>query len=693
LAELLLLAAAVFLHARIAAGLRGGGPGAQPSRSEGDRPAAAQVASLMLAASIVALAWSPRAAMANESGDSPSDARLSDLRARLQRPAACQPSCANVAKLALAVTGSSLRMSLEVHVGADVFVPLPVGSNWHALDVRIDGQRAELKREGFGDGALLARVAEGVHQVSLESDLGAADQVQIALPLIPKLVDVRATGWSVGGLDAREMASGAISLTRVKPSAPSAATTDDSSDGGPPFVRVVRTLQLSQVWTVSTEIVRVNRVATPLVVKVPLLDSEAVTDPSVRVDGKMAVLTLGSGQNATFSSTVSTQPRLQLRAATEPNQIETWRLDVAPMWHAAFQGIAPVQRQEGDRWLPQWQPWPGEAVTIDIVQPGGVAGSTLTIDRIDVASVAGKRATDVTATVIIRSSQGGNHIVRLPEGAELRSVHLDGQAQPIRAEGRNVVLPVVPGSRTAVLEWRESRGVEALFRGPSADFGAHAVNLHASITVPADRWILFAGGPVLGPAVLFWGVAVVVVVVALLLARLHWTPLAFTEWLLLGVGLAQASLVGAVFVAGVLLAFATRARYGDKLHGWPFNLIQIALALGAMFALMILFEAVRTGLLGTPDMRIVGNGSSARELRWYMDRSEGLSVVPWVLSLPMWMYRALMLAWGLWLALAVLRYARWMWSCFSKERVWISRSLRAPWKATAATGAPATPTE
>jgi hypothetical protein len=363
------------------------------------------------------------------------------------------------------------------------------------------------------------------------------------------------------------------------------------------------------------------------------------------------------------------------------------------MWHAAFQGIAPVQRQEGNRWLPQWQPWPGEAVTIDIVQPEGVAGSTLTIDRIDVASNPGKRATDVRAAAVIRSSQGGNHIVQLPEGAELRSVQLDGQVQPIRAEGRNVVLPVVPGSRTAVLEWREPRGVEPLFRGASADFGAHAVNLQASITVPSDRWILFVGGPVLGPAVLFWGMAVVVAVAALVLARLRWTPLAFTEWLLLGVGLAQASLVGAVFVAAALLAFAARDRYGDKLHGWRFNLIQIALALGAMVALMILFDAVRTGLLGTPEMHIVGNGSSARELHWYMDRSEGPSVVPWVLSVPIWMYRILMLAWGLWLALAVLRYARWTWSCFSKERVWSRWELRAPWKVSQATAAPETPAQ
>jgi len=47
----------------------------------------------------------------------------------------------------------------------------------------------------------------------------------------------------------------------------------------------------------------------------------------------------------------------------------------------------------------------------------------------------------------------------------------------------------------------------------------------------------------------------------------------------------------------------------------------------------------------------------------------------------------------LWLALAVLRYARWTWSCFSKERVWNPWELRAPWKVSPATAAPKAPAQ
>jgi hypothetical protein len=422
-------------------------------------------------------------------------------------------------------------------------------------------------------------------------------------------------------------------------------------------------------------------------VRIPLLDGEAVTDASVRVEGGTAVVTLGAGENARFSSSLKVQPQLKLRAADEPNQIETWRLDAAPMWHATLGGIAPTLRQEGDRWLPQWQPWPGESVTIDVVRPEGIAGSTLTIDRVDLAARPGRRATDVTATIALRSSQGGNHVIELPPGAELRGVRIDGQPQPIRAEGRRVTLPLTPGSRSATLEWREPRGIQSVFHAAQANLGAAAVNLSTAIVVPRDRWVLATGGPVLGPAVLFWGLAGVIAAAALALARLRWTPLGFAAWLLLGIGVAQATLAGAVFVAAVLLALQARERFGDRIEGARFNLMQIALAAAALVAVLILFDAVRTGLLGTPQMRIGGNGSSAYDLRWYADRSDGAPPQAWVFSLPLWAYRALMLAWALWLALAVVRSARWAWGCFSADRLWTSWGLR--WRRRAAAAAPA----
>jgi hypothetical protein len=69
-------------------------------------------------------------------------------------------------------------------------------------------------------------------------------------------------------------------------------------------------------------------------------------------------------------------------------------------------------------------------------------------------------------------------------------------------------------------------------------------------------------------------------------------------------------------------------------------------------------------------MMIAGNGSSVDSLLWFSDRLDGALPQPWVVSVPLLAYRLVMLAWALWLALAVIRWARWTWACFSERGLW-----------------------
>jgi hypothetical protein len=94
----------------------------------------------------------------------------------------------------------------------------------------------------------------------------------------------------------------------------------------------------------------------------------------------------------------------------------------------------------------------------------------------------------------------------------------------------------------------------------------------------------------------------------------------------------------------------------------------------------ILFSAIEQGLVSHPDMRVVGNGSHDQLLRWYQDRTAPLLSRPWILSAPLMMYRGAMLAWSLWLALACLRWSRWVWNCLREHGWWRSskRPIAAP---------------
>lgn len=108
------------------------------------------------------------------------------------------------------------------------------------------------------------------------------------------------------------------------------------------------------------------------------------------------------------------------------------------------------------------------------------------------------------------------------------------------------------------------------------------------------------------------------------------------------------------------------AHLGRRTH----NALQLLLVLGSLLALVVLLNALSVGLLGYPDLRVIGHDSDAHVLHWYADRFAGQSSSVQVLSMPLWVYRLLMLAWALWLALTLLGVLRWAWAHFSEGGVW-----------------------
>jgi hypothetical protein len=197
-----------------------------------------------------------------------------------------------------------------------------------------------------------------------------------------------------------------------------------------------------------------------------------------------------------------------------------------------------------------------------------------------------------------------------------------------------------------------------------------SVNHRINLQLGRDRWTLMTGGPRLGPAVLYWSVLIVVVLVAVILGRIKLTPLKTWHWLLLGIGLSQVSVIIGLIVVGWLLALGGRCRLPANISNGNFNGLQIVLGGLTVIALSLLIFAIEQGLLGYPDMIVAGNGSSAYNMNWYQDRATSTPDSAWVLTVPILVYRILMLAWALWLAFAVLRWLKWGWGCYTTHGLW-----------------------
>ncbi|WP_295388089.1 hypothetical protein [uncultured Thiodictyon sp.] len=606
-----------------------------------------------------------------QASDLPSVELLEELRTRLLAPPDCLPDCVDLADLALAAEPETLRLILTLDAAAPVATAVPgVSGGWRPTELDLDGAPFDGLRRDPNDRLLIALPA-GRHRLTLTGPLPHRNQVEIPFPLHPRRLQATLDGWTLEGLDAAGLPGAQIRLVRV--STDVAAGRAALSQGAlPALLRVERELRIGLDWRLATRVRRLSPAEFPVSVPVPLLPGESVQTPGLRVqDGRVLVSLAPDEIEAGWTSTLEPAPTLQLTAATDPQLNESWSLALSPRWHLEWTGPAPIhQITAADRWQPSWRPLPGETLALNLTQPAAVPGQTLTIDRVLLRETLGQRTNDSELRLDLRGGQGGLHPIRLPPGAEPTHLQVNGQDLPLPKAGAVLEIPLVPGQQSVLIQWRTPQAPGLLIKPQLPDLGSPAVNLNLTLRLPQDRWVLLTGGPRIGPVVVFWGVLLVLAGLSLALGRSHLTALKTHDWLLLGAGLALAEIWVLVLVAGWLLALGGRQRLYAATPRRRYNLVQVTLVVLTLAAGVGLVGAVSQGLLGAPAMQIVGNGSGDGVLNWYQDRTAGPLPPIWVMAVPMWVYRTLMLAWALWLAVSLLRWLRWGWAGFSQPVLW-----------------------
>ncbi|MBF0187996.1 MAG: hypothetical protein HQL50_08715 [Magnetococcales bacterium] len=618
----------------------------------------------------------------------PSQQLLNTLQQRLTAPPHCRSHCAEISRMRLEFHTDHLTLLLEVEAEAASAIPLP-GEARHWLPEQLflnNTQTHALQRDKKG--RLWLRIPQGIHRIRATGPLPNRTTLQLPLPLKPHAVSHSGSGWSIDGIGEDGVLADTLHLTRTAPVTRSDSAQSDKEEAFgthrplPPFVQIERTLSLGLTWQVETIISRKSPKGDAIHLAIPLLTGESVTQSGITVKEGMAQINMGpSVRKIGWHSVLDEAPSLTLTAPDVRGWTEMWRLNVSPIWRVKLSGIPMIQAGSSGIKRPYWRPWPGESVSIEVSRPKAVPGSTLTLNRALLDVRPGTRSTESTLTLELLSSRGGQHPVILPEGADVQSVSINGSPLPMDAAETTVILPITPGSQRATVVWREARGIENRFTTPQPTLGLPGVNGHIRIQVPRDRWILFTSGPTAGPAILFWGALLVFFLIAVVLGRITWTPLRTRHWMLLGICLSSLSHFSAVIIMSWFLLMGWIARSEGRERPLLFNLRQFVAVVWTVVAFITLLTAIRQGLLGYPDMQIVGNGSSSYRLLWYDDRIGPEMPTAWVISLPMMVYRGVMLLWSLWLAYAIIGWARWGWHCYTCHGIWKKRTKRTARKA------------
>lgn len=625
------------------------------------------VASVLLIAPL--LASLPPPVIAAESPP-PSAEMLQALQERLLRVPECLPDCAQIDALDMQLQANGLTLRLRVHAATRVAVPLPGSqSTWLPQTVLVDGKATQALRRDE-EQRLWVVLAQGQHDVALQGELPSRSSLALPLSLKPHRVTWQGEGWQVDGLRDNGVPEDQLQLNRI--AAVADATTQDMPTL-PAFVKIQRRLDLGLDWYVVTTVTRVSDSAAPISLAIPLLEGEQPLSEQFIIKDKTIQINLKPQQDSLeWTSRLPQTEKLVLNASHNSAWLEEWQVAASPIWHVEASGLpsSAYEETEGQGVL-LWKPWAGETLNLTVNRPQGTQGQTVTILSSQVMVDVGKRARDVMLRLNLHSSRGSQHTLTLPSGVELKSLSVDGVKQAIQQQQGKVTVPLLPKKQEVVLEWQEMGAMPMHYAFPNVDLGLPSVNSEFRLQLPEDRWVLWTHGPLLGPAVLFWGILSVLLVLAFLLGRSDLTPLKTWQWFLLGVGLSQSSPYLMVLIVGWLVILAWRGKVTLNTRPyWQFNLLQVGLALLTLIALSSLVGAVANGLLGLPDMQIAGNGSWRGHLQWYQDRASNVLEQPTVLSVPIVYYRLLMLGWALWLAVAILSWLRWGWQAFVRGGLW-----------------------
>ncbi|MDO3382075.1 hypothetical protein [Gilvimarinus algae] len=591
---------------------------------------------------------------------------LSELEQRLLRPAPCLPECAAIASAALRVDHQRLALTLELHAEQFVALPLPAQQNqWWPHQVRLNGKAAILGRSEGGE--LLLALPAGRHTLELEASVEPLQQVDLNFALPAHNIETQLQGWR---LTSRTSEKQHLQLNREGAQAGAKTETQLPPSDIQPLVRVERHLNFGLDWTMTTRVVRLAPTDQSLSVAITLLPGETPLTDLKYSDRALPVYLAPQASSFSWQSSLDEVSSLTLSAPeADARYYSVWSLQASPVWHLSTESAATkVVSAQQVRWLPR----PGDELRIEVSRPAALPGDTLVITRSELLQHLGERQQTTTLTLGIETHQGGQFEFTLPEAAELTALSIDGRELPPGKTSGAIRVPINANTQSLTLNWRAPSTLTALTRSEPVALGYPAANNTVQLNLPQDRWVLATGGPQIGPAVLLWGVLIVVLILAVGLARTQLTPLRTWEWIVLSLGVITFNAFVLMLLASWFIAMTLRGRTSAVRLGAYFNPLQIGLMVFGLLALAATASTIPHGLLAQPEMLVTGNGSHAHQLIWYSDRATGALPTAWVVSLPMWSYRLTMLLWSLWLAFALTRWLPWAWRQLNHTGFWHS---------------------
>ena len=614
-----------------------------------------------------------------EAADFPNKHLLDELKVSVTEAPLCAPDCVAINDLRVSIDAKYLTLVMSVHANADTALAIPKSEFWRPENLSL-GENVNKKPIGSlfkQKGWVYIPVSKGISKITLLGRVAPVDVFQLEFRDKPKHVKILTTdAWEVIGSQGNSLNGNALEFlaTLKKQKGTEQLSTRSKTQ---PFVKVTRELSIDQLWTIRTKVERIAPSSGSINIKVPTLSGENITSAGIFVENEQVEVTIPAGENLfTWGSTIDRQAVLKLHAKPDQPLIEQWRVIVSPAWHANLSGLPIIleEQNNNDYFISSFYPYPGESLALTVTRPHAVKGHVLAIDSVNYTIEQGTRTSKLNLTFDYRSTRGGEHVIDLPVNYQLKEIRTDNKLINLQLEDGKLAIPVLPGNHNVNILMRASVSEQLLLSAPEINLNAPVSNITSIIDLNSQRWILWAKGPLLGPAILYWGELLAFILLALLVSRVKFSPLNTLSWIVLGVGLSLSNW-GVLMLIALWFASITASGYRSKdMSQLSYNTSQLLLYALSVVAIFSLLSVVPVSLLSSPSMGVEGNYSYGNHLQWFSDKTNGLLPQVSVLSISTIFYKGIMLVWVIWLSFAFLGWIKWAWKALGKLGYWRSES-------------------
>lgn len=624
----------------------------------------------VLALFILMPSYSPN----SEAADFPNKYLLDELKVRVTEAPLCVPDCVAINNLRVSIDVKSLTLIMSIHSNTDTALAIPRSEFWRPEKLSLNEKKIDslVKHKGW----IYIPVSKGISEITLLGQVAPVNVFQLEFKDKPKHVTISTTdAWEIVGTQANSLTGNALEfLATIKKQNDNEQTSTRYSSQ--PFVKVTRELSVDQLWTIQTRVERIAPSNGSINIQIPTLSGENITTADVIVKNDQVEVTIPAGKSFfMWRSTVTRQQALRLHAKPEQSLIEQWRVIVSPAWHAKLTGLPIIldEQDNSDYYTYSFYPYPDESLDITITRPNAIKGHVLAIDSVNYTIDQGTRTSKLALSFDYRSTRGGEHVVELPVDYQLKEIRTDNKLINLQLEDGKLAIPVLPGKHNVKILMRASVSEQLLLSAPEINLNAPLSNITSIINLSSQRWILWAKGPLLGPAVLYWGELLAFILLALLVSRVKFSPLSTLNWIVLGFGLSLSNW-GVLMLIALWFASITASNYRPKEMGrLSYNTSQLLLYALSIVAIVSLLSVVPISLLSSPSMGVEGNYSFGNHLQWFSDKTNGLLPQVSVLSISTIFYKGIMLVWVIWLSFAFLGWIKWAWKALGDQGYWRSK--------------------